>query len=115
MRKSRKNSAGHNSVFFSKVPYFLVKFRILLSKFPYFLGKFRIFLEKFRIFISIFPYFLTKSGVISLKTRACHRKDKIGISGRLLENKLFLDEHFKLLKNFKEYLLYKVPKNFIIF
>ena len=40
------------------------------------------------------------------------RKDKIGNSGGLLENKLFLDENFKLLKNFKEYLLYKVPKEF---
>ena len=42
------------------------------------------------------------------------RKDKIGISGGLLGNKLFLDENFKLLKNFKEYLLYKVNKDFEI-
>ena len=39
------------------------------------------------------------------------RKDKIGISGGLLENKLFLDENFMLLKNFKEHLLYKVTKD----
>ena len=38
------------------------------------------------------------------------RKDKIGSSGGLLTKKLFLEENFKLLKNFKEYLLYKVPK-----
>ena len=43
------------------------------------------------------------------------RKDKIGNPGGLLENKSFLDENFKLLKNFKEYLLYKVPKEFEIF
>jgi len=43
------------------------------------------------------------------------RKDKIGNSGGLLENKSFLDENFKLLKNFKEYLLYKVPKEFEIY
>ena len=42
------------------------------------------------------------------------RKDKIGISGGLLAKKLFLDENFKLLKLFKEYLLYKVPKDFNI-
>jgi len=42
------------------------------------------------------------------------RKDKIGTSGGLLAKKLFLDENFKLLKNFKEYLLYKVPKDFKI-
>ena len=40
------------------------------------------------------------------------RKDKIGNSVGLLENKSFLDENFKLLKDFKEYLLYKVPKGF---
>jgi len=39
------------------------------------------------------------------------RKDKIGISGGLLENKSFLDEKFTLEKKFKEYLLYKVTKN----
>ena len=38
------------------------------------------------------------------------RKDKIGSSGGLLAKKLFLDENFKLLKIFKEYLLYKVPE-----
>ena len=43
------------------------------------------------------------------------RKDKIGNTGGLLENKLFLDENFKLLKKFKEYLLYKVPKEFEIY
>ena len=43
------------------------------------------------------------------------RKDKIGKSGGLLANKFFLDENFKLLKNFKEYLLYKVPKEFEIY
>jgi len=43
------------------------------------------------------------------------RKDKIGNSGGLLENKSFLDENFKILKNFKEYLLYKVPKEFEIY
>ncbi len=42
------------------------------------------------------------------------RKDKIGIYGGLLENKLFLDENFKLLKSFKEYLIYKVNINFQI-
>ena len=42
------------------------------------------------------------------------RKDKIGNSGGLLANKFFLDENFKLLKLFKEYLLYKVPKDFNI-
>jgi len=40
------------------------------------------------------------------------RKDKIGISGGLLENKLFLDKNFRLLKSFKEYLIYKVDINF---
>ena len=43
------------------------------------------------------------------------RKDKIGNSGGMLENKSFLDENFKLLKNFKEYLIYKVPKDFEIY
>ena len=43
------------------------------------------------------------------------RKDKIGNSGGLLENKSFLDENFKLLKNFKVYFLYKVPKEFEIY
>ena len=42
------------------------------------------------------------------------RKDKMGSSGGLLTKKFFLDENFKLLKNFKEYLLYKVPKDFEI-
>ncbi len=39
------------------------------------------------------------------------RKDKIGFSGGLLQNKSFLDAKFKLLKNFKDYLLYKVNKD----
>ena len=43
------------------------------------------------------------------------RKDKIGNSGGLLTKKLFLEENFKLLKNFKEYLLYKVPKEVNIY
>ena len=43
------------------------------------------------------------------------RKDKIGSSGGLLTKKLFLEENFKLLKNFKEYLLYKVPKQVNIY
>ena len=43
------------------------------------------------------------------------RKDKIGNYGGLLANKFFLDENFKFLKNFKEYLLYKVPKDFEIY
>ena len=43
------------------------------------------------------------------------RKNKIGNSGVLLANKSFLDENFKLLKNFKEYLIYKVPKDFEIY
>ena len=43
------------------------------------------------------------------------RKDKMGSSGGLLTKKLFLDENFKLLKNFKEYLLYKVPKEVNIY
>ena len=38
------------------------------------------------------------------------KKDKIGVSGGLLAKKLFLDDNFKLVKIFKEYLLYKVPK-----
>ena len=38
------------------------------------------------------------------------RKDKIGSSDGLLAKKLFLDKNFKFLKNFTEYLLYKVPK-----
>ena len=38
------------------------------------------------------------------------RKDKLGNSDRLLTKKVFLDENFKLLKIFKDYLLYKVPK-----
>ena len=37
------------------------------------------------------------------------RKDKIGFSGGLLSNKYFLEENFKFLKDFKEFLLYKVP------
>ncbi len=40
------------------------------------------------------------------------RKDKIGNSGGLLENKSFLDENFKLLENFKKFLIYKIPKDF---
>jgi len=43
------------------------------------------------------------------------RKDKIRNSGELLANKFFLDENFKLIKSFKEYLLYKVPKDFEIY
>ena len=43
------------------------------------------------------------------------RKDKIGSSGGLLTKKPFLEENFKLLKNFKEYLLYKVPKEVKIY
>ena len=43
------------------------------------------------------------------------RKDKLGSSGGLLTKKLFLEENFKLLKNFKEYLLYKVPKEVNIY
>jgi len=43
------------------------------------------------------------------------RKDKIGRSGGLLAKKIFLDENFKLLKIFKEYLLYKVPKEINIY
>jgi len=43
------------------------------------------------------------------------RKDKIKNSGGPLENKSFLDENFKLLKNFQEYLLYKVPKELEIY
>jgi len=38
------------------------------------------------------------------------RKDKIENSSGLLAKKFFLDENFKLLKKFKDYLLYKVPK-----
>jgi len=37
------------------------------------------------------------------------RKDKIGGTGGLLTKEFFLEENFKLLKIFKEYLLYKVP------
>ena len=43
------------------------------------------------------------------------RKDKIKNSGGPLENKSFLGENFKLLKNFREYLLYKVPKELEIY
>jgi len=43
------------------------------------------------------------------------RKDKIRNTDGLLANKFFLDENFKFLKNFKEYLLYKVPKYFEIY
>jgi len=43
------------------------------------------------------------------------RKDKIRNSDGLLANKFFLDENFKFLKNFKEYLLYKIPKDFEIY
>jgi len=43
------------------------------------------------------------------------RKDRIGNSGGLLAKKLFLDKNFKLLKIFKEYLLYKVPKEINIY
>ena len=35
------------------------------------------------------------------------RKDKIENSGVLLAKKTYLDENFKLIKNFKEYLLYQ--------
>ena len=42
------------------------------------------------------------------------RKDKIGYSNGLLANKIFLGENFKLIKNFKEFYLYKVPKDFEI-
>ena len=43
------------------------------------------------------------------------RKDKIGTSGYLLGNKFFLREHFQLLKNFKDFILYKVPKDIEIY
>jgi len=43
------------------------------------------------------------------------RKDKIGNSDGLLANKFFLDENFKFLKNFNEYLLYKLPKDLEIY
>ena len=36
------------------------------------------------------------------------RKDKIENSGVLLAKKTYLDENFKLIKNFKKYLLYQV-------
>jgi hypothetical protein len=39
-------------------------------------------------------------------------KNKIRTSGGLLEKKSFLDKNFKLLMNFKEFLLYKIPKDF---
>ena len=39
------------------------------------------------------------------------RKDKIGYSSGLLANKIFLGENFQLLKKFKEFYLYKVPKD----
>ena len=39
------------------------------------------------------------------------RKDKIGYSNALLANKVFLGVNFKLIKNFKEFYLYKVPKD----
>ena len=35
------------------------------------------------------------------------RKDKIENSGVLFAKKTYLDENFKLIKNFKEYLLYQ--------
>ena len=34
------------------------------------------------------------------------RKDKIGNTGGLLAKKTYLDENFKLINNFKKYLLY---------
>ena len=43
------------------------------------------------------------------------RKDKIGTSGDLLGNKFFLRENFQLLKNFKDFILYKVPKDIEIY
>ena len=43
------------------------------------------------------------------------RKDKIDNSDGLLANNLFLEENFKLIKYFKEFLLYKVPKDFEIY
>jgi len=42
------------------------------------------------------------------------RKDKVGYSSGLLANKVFLGENFKLLKNFKDFYLYKVPKDLVI-
>jgi len=42
------------------------------------------------------------------------RKDKIGDSGGLLAKKTYLDENFKLIKNFKKYLLYQVPEDFTV-
>ena len=38
--------------------------------------------------------------------------DKIGYSSKLLANEIFLEENFQLLKKFKEFYLYKVPKDF---
>ena len=43
------------------------------------------------------------------------RKSETKTSGGLLENKSFLDENFKLLKIFNEYLIYKVPKEINIY
>ena len=40
------------------------------------------------------------------------RKSETRTSGGLLEKKSFLDENFTLLMNFKEFLLYKIPKDF---
>ncbi len=41
------------------------------------------------------------------------RKDKIGNSGGLLAKKTYLDDNFMLIRNFNNYLLYKVPEEFV--
>ncbi len=55
LRKTRKNSAGHISVFLSKVPYFISKVQYF-SKVMYFKSSSVFGLVKFRI-LSKVPYF----------------------------------------------------------